>query len=169
LDVLIRAVPSVSKALDAHFVIVGDGDRTAKLKSLAQSLRVERKVSFLGWIDHESPDLPQIYQIAAVFAQPSSIEAQSIVALEAMAAGLPVVAADGGALPELVEDGENGFLFPPGSADDMAERIVRILRQDGLRTRMRKRSLELVSIHQIENSFDRVKCIYEEVRKRCAA
>jgi len=168
LDVLIRAVPSVSKAADAHFVIVGDGGRTAKLKSLAQSLRVERKISFLGWIDHESPDLPQIYQIATVFAQPSSIETQSIVALEAMAAGLPVVAADGGALPELVQDGENGFLFPPGSSDDMAERIVTILRQDGLRTQMQKRSLEIVSLHQIENSFDRVKCIYEEVRKRCS-
>ena len=168
LDVLIRAVPLVLSRMDAHFVLVGDGDEVGKLKAMVEDLGLERKVHFLGWINHDSQDLPEVYQIADVFAIPSAIETQSIVTLEALASGLPVVAADGGALPELVKDGDNGYLFPPGSEADLAEKIVRILRDEDLRAHMRKNSLEIVSEHQIEESFARIAAIYEEVCKSSA-
>lgn len=163
LEVLIRAIPEVLRQLDAHFLFVGDGDEMGKLKSLAENLGVIRKITFLGWIDHYSPDLPQLYQLASVFAIPSSIEAQSIVTLEALASGLPVVGADGGALPELVITGENGYLFTPGDSLAMAEGIVRILRDRDMSESMRRKSLEIVSEHRIHESFARILNVYEEV------
>ena len=166
LQVLIRAIPHVLRSAAAHFIFVGNGDRSQKLKTLAQRLKVAHKISFLGWINHESPDLPEIYQVASVFAIPSSVEAQSIVTLEAMASGLPVVAANGGALPELVRHGENGLLFPPGDSECLAERIVAVLRDRDLYAQMRKRSLEIVSQHRIAESYNKIESIYEEVLRQ---
>ena len=165
LEVLIRAIPRVIKESSAHFVIVGNGDELSKLKAMAEKLGVGRRVSFLGWIDHESPDLCRLYQIASVFAIPSTIETQSIVTLEALASGLPVVAADGGALPELVEDGGNGYLFHPRDSEGLGGGIVNILKGDNVARQMRRKSLEIVSRHHISESFARVESIYEEVRQ----
>ena len=168
LEVLVRAIPLVTGSADAHFVLVGDGDELPRLKALAGNLGVSEAVSFLGWVNHESPDLPQLYQVASVFAIPSAVETQSIVTLEALAAGLPIVAADGGALPELVKHGDNGFLFPPGDPKVLGNTILRLLSDDQLRERMRRRSFEVVSEHRIGGTFERVQGVYERVRRDSA-
>ncbi len=162
-EVFIRCIPNVLSKVDAFFLVVGDGDEIGKMKILAQNLGVAEKINFLGWIDHYSPDLPQIYQVASVFAIPSSIETQSIVTLEALASGLPVVGADGGALPELVKHGENGFLFSPRDSKALADYIIKILQDKNLADAMRRKSLEIVSEHRISESFARINKVYEEV------
>ena len=68
-------------------------------------------------------ELRQAYTRATVFAMPSIAELQSIATMEAMASGLPVVAANAMALPHLVHDGENGYLFEPGDAQDLADKL----------------------------------------------
>lgn len=166
-SVLIKAIPLVLKEIEAHFVIGGAGDELEKLKTFAESLGLEGKISWLGWIKHESEDLPKIYQAAKVFVIPNRHETQSIVTLEAMAAGLPIVAADSGALPELVQNNQNGYLFHPGDEKDLANKIVSLLKDEQKRKQMAEKSLEISSGQQIQQSLAEIKRIYEIALKVC--
>ncbi|MDO9555131.1 MAG: glycosyltransferase, partial [Atribacterota bacterium] len=139
------------------------GDELPKIKKMAEEMGLEQVTHFLGGIDHNSRELEEIYQISTVFAIPSAIETQSIVTLEAMAAGLPIVAVNAGALPELVKNGENGYLFKPGDSDLMAKDIITILSDEKLIEKMKKRSLEIISDHQASKSFEKVEKVYEKV------
>ncbi|HZK10871.1 MAG TPA: glycosyltransferase, partial [Atribacterota bacterium] len=166
IEVLMKTIPKVIKETNAHFVIAGIGDELPNIKKMAEEMSMEQVIHFLGRVDHQSSDLEEIYQISTVFAIPSAIETQSIVTLEAMAAGLPVVAANAGALPELVKNGENGYLFKPGDSDLMAKDIITILNDEKLREKMKKRSLEIISDHRISQSFEKVQKVYEKVIKK---
>src|SRR6202020_3053072 len=91
------------------------------------------RVRFPGFVADE--DLPGLYRLAEVFAIASQAELQSLVTMAAMASGLPVVAADAGALAELVHPGENGFLARPGRAAEVADSLGLLLREQRLRAR----------------------------------
>jgi len=96
-----------------------------------------------------------------VFAIASIAELQSIATMEAMASGLPVVGANAVALPHLVHDGENGYLFEPGDVDDLADKLRRVLTaspQEYLR--MQQASLDGVDIHDIEKTLDTFEKLY---------
>jgi len=166
IDVFIRSIPFVLKHTQAHFIIAGDGGENKQLHALARALNIDHAIEWLGWIDNASDDLPILYQIASVFVHPSPIETQSIVTLEAMASGLPIVAARAGALPELVTHGENGYLFEPGDATSCGTFITKILGDSTRMHAMRKHSLEKVSSHQIDKSFDTIQTIYETLCAR---
>lgn len=163
IETIVSAIPHVLKKVNAHFVFVGGGDDLPKMKKQAKKLNVERQTTFLGFIPHESEDLPQIYQIANVFVIASTIETQSIVTLEAMASGLPMVAANSGALPELVKDGVNGFLFPAKDSEEMANKIVKILEDEKLSMKMKKAALTTVSKHQIRDCLATIENKYKEI------
>jgi len=163
LEVLIRAIPRVSKKINAHFVIAGSGNDLAKIKKLTRNLNIDQQVSFLGWIDHDSEDLPYLYQAATVFVIASPYETQSMVVMEAMAAGLPVVGPSSGALPELIKNGQNGFLFKPNDSQDLAKKLIEIFKDKNLQNKMRKNSLKIISAHQFQESIKKIKRIYEKV------
>jgi glycosyltransferase involved in cell wall biosynthesis len=92
---------------------------------------------------------------------PSIAELQSIATMEAMSSGLPIVAADAMALPHLVRDGENGYLFPPGDAWALADRIERVLRlpEEELLV-MKNASLRLIEPHDIETTVSVFERLY---------
>lgn len=163
IEVLIRAIPHVAAETNAHFVIVGDGKETDKMKKIAESLGVDRHISWLGWIDQQSDDIIQSYQSADVFVMPSKIETQSIATMEAMAAGLPVVGANGGAIPELVTDEKNGYLFDPNSDIDLGEKITLVLTDQKRAKKMGAASLKKIACHEIAKNFDKINIIYEKV------
>jgi glycosyltransferase involved in cell wall biosynthesis len=164
LDVLIRAIPLVLEKLDVHFVIAGDGREAMSIRDLATKLNVRNNVTFTGFIDWK--DFPNIYKIADLFAIPSEAELQSIVTMEALASGLPVVATNKDALPELAHDAQNGYLFEPGNAEDMAAKIIAILSDDNLRKRMGARSLEIIQEHSLEKVGFQYEKVYREVINR---
>ena len=126
IDVLLRAVAMLDPALDVKLDIVGGGDLMAQLQQLATSLGLRSRVTFTGFVT--DAQLQASYTRATVFAMPSIAELQSIATLEAMASGLPIVAADAMALPHLVHDDENGYLFAAGNVVDLAEKLTRVLR-----------------------------------------
>ncbi len=159
---MLKAFGLVRKELDAHFVICGEGNKKEALIDLAESLNIQKHITFIGFIDHKI-ELPQMYQMADVFVTGSEIETQGIVVLEAMASELPVVVANAGALPELVEDGVNGYLCRPGDEIDMAKKLLKILQDPPLAAKMGQHSLEMVEEHQIERSFDKFEHIYNQV------
>jgi glycosyltransferase involved in cell wall biosynthesis len=92
-----------------------------------------------------------------------------MVLLEAAASGLPLVGANALAIPEIVHHGENGFLHVPGQPKDLAARLVALLSDEALRTRMGARSLELVQHHSLDESLTQMETIYRDLVDRCRA
>ncbi|GAA4171953.1 glycosyltransferase [Gryllotalpicola koreensis] len=159
LEVLVRAVALLPTDLEWSLEIVGDGEQRHHLERLAAQLGVSERVSFAGLVS--DADLKKAYTRADVLAMPSTAELQSIVTMEAMSSGLPVVAADAMALPHLVHDGENGFLFRPDDAQDLAAKLAKILTlPDEEFRRMKKASLRLIQVHDIERTLTTFECLY---------
>ena len=159
IDKLIKAFAKLDPALDARLEIVGGGELESKLKALAQSLKVGDRVKFAGFVDEAY--LRNALTRASVFAMPSIAELQSISTMEAMASGLPIVAANAMALPHLVHDGENGYLFEPGDIDDLAEKLTKVLTApEEDYQRMKKASLEIVASHDIQRTLDTFESLY---------
>jgi len=140
-DVLLRAMASVRQELPtAALMVVGSGesagvqDQTARLIRLTHDLGLATEadaVRFVGRVEDEQ--LLDYYAAADVFALPSSSEAQGIVALEAMACSLPVVASAVGGLLGTIDDGRTGFLVPPGDVPALADRLQALLVDEGQR------------------------------------
>ncbi|WP_431923294.1 glycosyltransferase [Nonomuraea jabiensis] len=161
LDEIVRALPLVLNQTDAQAVFVGRGNQRAELERLAARIGVGERVFFLGFVPDEL--MPQTFAAADVFAMPGIAELQSIATLEAMAMGLPVVAADAMALPHLVD--ENGYLFQPGDVISLARHLTSILTDEDLRARFGKTSRELALTHDDRSSLARFEQIYDEVAR----
>lgn len=116
IDVLIDAAAKLKR--NAHVVIASIGPGEASLRAQVERLHLNDKVTFLGFVD--DAELAPLYRLADIFAIPSQAELQSLTTMEAMACGLPVVAADAYALSELVHHHSNGFLFQRGNSNEMA-------------------------------------------------
>ena len=129
---LVAAMPRLSQ--EAVLRIVGAGPELARLRSQARELRLDRSVEFLGHLPFDR--LAAEYRRADVFCLPSRQEAFGIVFLEAMAAGLPIVAARAAAVPEVVPDRVCGILVPPGRPDELAKALDRLLSSAEERRRM---------------------------------
>jgi len=159
IDVTLKAIAKLDPALDVHFDVVGSGDQRHRLEQLAKDLGLASRVTFHG---HTSDaDLRALYSKASVFAIASIAELQSIATMEAMASALPVVAANAVALPHLVHDGENGYLFEPGNVDDLAARLTDVLTAaPEERVRMQQASLDGVAIHDITRTLDTFEALY---------
>lgn len=159
IDLLIKAAPYILKKIDAVFIIVGDGPEKKKLMRKAQEMGLEKEFIFTGFIPDE--ELPNYYKAADVFAFPSTYETQGIVALEAMAAGLPVVGANAKAIPEFVKDGENGYLFSPFNAIELAEKILIALENKEVVENAKK----FVKEYSIEKMANKLIELYEKANE----
>lgn len=159
LDELLKAFASLDPTLEAKLEIIGQGDQVKHLESLATHLGIRANVHFAGRSSEEY--LKQQLSRATVFAMPSTAELQSIATMEAMATGLPVVAADAMALPHLVHDGENGYLYQPGDIEEFARRLTDVLlAPQRERERMQRESLRIVSAHDIERTISTFESLY---------
>jgi len=121
---LIEAAGRIVKARpDATFVFLGDGELSDELKNMAFRLGIEENVKFPGW----RPDVAEVMSVFDIFALPSLNEGMGRVLVEAMVLGKPIVASDIGGIPDLVLDGENGYLVPVGDVETLAARIRELL------------------------------------------
>jgi len=158
IDVLVQAVALLDPSLKAQVEIVGGGDQRRNLEHLVESLGLSAQFTFTGYVTDE--ELREAYSRATVFAMPSIAELQSIATMEAMASGLPIVAANAMALPHLVHDGQNGYLFEPGSAQDLADKLTRVFtRSPDELDALKHESLKLIEAHDIKrtlNTFERL-------------
>lgn len=112
--------------LDVTVVFGGDGPARESLEQLAKSVGVD--VRFLGFLERE--ELPQFYSALDVFAFPSPVETQGLVALESIACGTPVVAVDSGALSNTVTEGQTGYHYHPGDVRDFRSTLERALDEE---------------------------------------
>jgi N-acetyl-alpha-D-glucosaminyl L-malate synthase BshA len=130
----VRILAEVRKNVAARLLMVGDGPERGPAEHLARELKVDRDVLFLGKQNH----VERIIPLAHVLLMPSDLEAFGLVALEAMACGVVPVATRVGGVPELITDGEDGFLEPAGNIEAQARRVVALLTDEDLHYRMRK-------------------------------
>lgn len=164
IDLILRALPDILRVTSVHLVLAGTGKEKQKLEELTDKLGMQKAVTFAGFVPDK--DLQNIYRIADLFVTAGIAELQSIVTMEAMASGLPVVAVNAMALPELVHDGENGYLFSDGNSQMLAEKVIAILSNQAMRARMSERSLEIIKDHDINTIIEKYEAIYNEIIKR---
>jgi len=141
---------------DVNFWIVGDG-------SLREYVRNNGfgKVEALGQVPHAM--IPDILTEASVLVLPSYMEGLPTVCLEALAAEVLVVASKVGGTPEVVINGETGYLFPPGNAGLCADRVLKLLSDDQLRRRMGRRGRGLVQFYTWETAVEKIERMYEKI------
>src|SRR5215813_6647100 len=128
---------------DTHVVLVGTGPAAEELREQTRNLGLENRVSFLGFVRDE--DLLPLRRSCDFFVIPSVADLQSLSTMEAMACGLPVIAANAYALPELVHHNENGFLFQPGNSAELAHSMDLLANDKELRARMGAASLDIIA------------------------
>jgi len=158
-DVLIDAVAKTPKDLDINLEIVGGGEVRPALEAQVARLGLTDRVRFLGLAS--DADLRKAYIAADVFCMPGTAELQSLVTLEAMSASTPVLLADAMALPHLVREGENGYLFTPNDSDDLATKLARLFSLPAdEREAMGKISREMVESHGIARTLQTFEDIY---------
>ena len=134
-DDVIRALAIIATHFPSIcYDVVGDGDDRPRLEALATSLGVRDRVHFAGWVTEAQ--LATHYRDCDVFVMPSRCEGFGIVFLEAMKFAKPVVAGRHGGSPEVVEEGESGFLVENGAIGELTTCLCRLLGDNELRTRM---------------------------------
>lgn len=136
LDVLIEALVELP---EAHLVLVGDGSRRRDLEALGARLRVDERITFVGWVGDARPWISSF----DVFVLPSREEAFPLSIVEAMFAEVPVVASDVGSVSEAIRDGETGILVPSGDPSALVEAVRRMLDQPDMARQMARRALQL--------------------------
>jgi N-acetyl-alpha-D-glucosaminyl L-malate synthase BshA len=158
---VIHVFAEVRKKLAAKLVMIGDGPDKPAAEQLCRELGLERDVLFLG----NQEVMEELLSLADVFLLPSSSESFGLVALEAMSAEVPVVAANSGGLPEVVEHGVTGFLHDPGHIAGHVASALRLLTDEPLRRAMgrrgRRRARERFSVDEMVGRYIKV---YESLR-----
>lgn len=123
LEYLVKAAPLICKERDVRILIAGDGPEMSYLQDLSSSLDINDQVVFTGYIDN----IPEFLSCLDIFVVPSIAEGLSITTIEAMTAGLPVIASNTGGLPELVRHGETGLLVEPRNPQGIADAVEKLL------------------------------------------
>ena len=155
-DVLVAFKQLCDEGVDACLCMVGDGPDRVHLEQRAHELGVVRDTLFLGYQEDVAP----FYAAFDALVLPSSNEGTPVSAIEALAAGRPVVATRVGGVPDVVQEGEDGFLVEPGATDELADRLAQLARDPELRERMgragRERVLPRYAVERLVDDVDRL-------------
>ncbi len=130
----VKVFARVARETPAQLVLVGDGPDRSQAEWLAHDLGIHSRVHFLGKQDRVN----ELLGLADLFLMPSEMESFGLAALEAMACKVPAIATRVGGVPELIDDGENGLLFPVGDVEAMAAGILSLLRDPARLAAMRE-------------------------------
>ncbi len=159
LEVVIKAAHRVRKEIpNALFVVIGNGPMGEVYKEMAKKHKVDDVFLFINGVKHK--DIVQYYQNADVFVFPSMFETQGLSCLEALACGLPVAGADYLAIPDLVKDDYNGYLFKPHDVKGCANAILKCVKN---KKRLGRNTLKIAREHSIDKSINKQLAIYREL------
>lgn len=162
LDVILEALAIHLKKHKAQLILVGNGKFEKEFKKLAALLKIEDRVFFTGKISDR--ELREIYSLADVYIGAGTAELQGLSVMEGMASGLPILAVNAVALPELVKNGVNGYLFEL-DAEELAGKMEKILRDKKKLEKMAEKSLKIISEHDVAKTIAKFERIYEKVIK----
>ncbi len=150
-EVLLRALATVQARLgtDWTWVFVGEGSLRGQLTRVAGDLGLGRHVLFVGALD--DPELHTLFHMSNLFAHPALYEGSSLVTLEAMAHGLPVVASAVGGIPDKVLEGETGFLVPPSESGMLGDKVEWLASRPDIRHKMGEGGARIVGKFSMEH------------------
>ncbi|MCK4347296.1 MAG: glycosyltransferase family 4 protein [Thermoplasmatales archaeon] len=161
-DILIKALPIVLNSVpDLSAYIAGTGPQEDELKTLVKKLNLEEHVKFLGFIADEEEKY-SYYKACKVVVAPSRWDCQPYAVTEGAACGKPIIASDK-SNPALLDDGKAGFIFQSENVTDLANKIIKLLTDDGLREEMGKAAREKAREYDWNRIVDRHIEIYKEV------
>jgi D-inositol-3-phosphate glycosyltransferase len=165
IDIILRTLACLGGGGDLHLLIVGgdtgsDGE-LSRLRSLASELSIEEMVTFWGTVEHER--LPLLYNAADICVIASYHESFGLVAVEALASGIPVVAPRVGGLSTVITDGETGYLIDNRSSEAFTWHLQRLLDDDELRQRMGHAARPSVMKYAWPIVAHQVLSVYEEL------
>ncbi len=153
---VIRLFASVHEQTGAQLLLLGDGPERVPCRILAEELGIQSQIHFLG----NQTTVQDVLPLADLLLLPSTVESFGLVALEAMACGVPVVGYEGGGLPEVVRQGEDGLLAPLGDLERMIEMTLELLQNENRRAKMaensRRRAVETFSTDKITREYEAV-------------
>lgn len=156
---LLRAASQIHADVVFQLDLAGDGPLLSDCMELARQLKVDDKVNFLG----ARSDVPELLAKAHIFVLVSKREGLPLCILEAMRAGLPVIASDVGGTGELVDDGETGFLVSRGDVETLKNSLIRLINNSGLREQMGKKGREkFMRRFTLERMIDKTVEVYYE-------
>lgn len=152
----------IAAEVPSRLLMIGDGPDRSRAEAFARAHHLRDRIFFLGNVQN----LEEVLGGCDLFLLPSQTESFGMAALEAMTSEVPVIATNSGGLPEVVNDGETGFLLPVGDVEGMASAGIRILRDDDFGRRMGKRAREVA----VER-FDEAKIVplYREMYERVSS
>jgi glycosyltransferase involved in cell wall biosynthesis len=146
----------------ALFLIAGEGPEKTKLEEMGQKLGIASRVRFLGFVK----DMPELYQSLDLLLLTSHFEGTPLTVLEAMAMGVPVVASQVDGVKEVLEDGRDGYLAPPGNREAFVEKVCRVLQDRSLRQKLSQVGQEKVGRHfSAEAMVHQVEALYLQYLK----
>lgn len=154
---LILALCKLKHFENIKLLIAGDGPKKKEYMTLVDKLGLEQNICFLGFV----PDIRWLYSIIDCFVIPSHWEPLGIVALEAHAMGIPVIAANVDGLNEVVLDDKTGLLFEPENENDLAKKIELLYHNENLRIKLIKNGMKNVEKYSLDNYLITLEKIYE--------
>ncbi len=164
IEYLIRAFALVSKKVsNSELLIIGKGSKEPRLKKLAHDLGIGNNAHFLGFVENKK--IPKYLNQMDIFVVPSLLnESFGVAAVEAAACELPVIASNIGGLPEVVIDGETGFLVPPANPAAIAEKIMLLVKDTKLRKKMGEKARQFVAENYVwEENASQMERFYETI------
>ena len=142
-----------------HGLFVGEGKLEPALRRQAKAGGIDGRTHFLGYRE----DVPRLLRSLDVFCLPSHEEGLGTSVLDAMAAGVPVVGADGGGIPEMVEPGVSGLLAPAGKPEELARALSRVLEDPDLARRLQEGGSRRVEAFHVDRMVERTLEVYQEL------
>ncbi len=162
IDVVIQAFKlALEKNPKLTLDIMGDGPSKKSLEALTKSLGLTGKVKFSGWYDLK--EVSQILCEYDFFVTASTIETQGLVILETMASGLPILGVNKLAIPEIVKNGQNGYISKPFDVKGLAKNMLKALESEERLEQFGKKSLAIAKQHEIIKCKDRLFHFYEKM------
>lgn len=162
-DVLLESVaPIIKKVPNFRLTIAGDGELKEFLVRRARELHISDKVTFLGYLEREA--MLECYHKCTLLVVPSTwAETFGLVCVEALSMGRPVVATNVGGIPEIVQDGFNGYLCRPNDTKALSEAIIRIISNESLLQKFSLNAHESIKKFDINRHIDQVVETYKEI------
>lgn len=162
LDDLVKAWPEVLKSEpEAKLVLVGEGNKRQEIEKMIADLNIKKSVTLLGNLPHGQV-LKEIKK-SEVFICPSLAEGLGIVFIEAQACGVPVIGTRVGGIPDVIQDNENGLLIEPKSSAQIAEAIIKLLKDKSLSERLSQKALETVQKYDWQSVIKTIDSTYREL------
>jgi glycosyltransferase involved in cell wall biosynthesis len=162
-EILIQAISFVIKVFpQTTLTIVGDGCSKSDLFDLTKKLQLERSIDFRGWVEHK--DLDGYYEKASIVVVPSICpENFPTVCNEAMSAGRPVIGTRVGGIPEIIDDGVNGYLVETENPEQIATNVVKLFSEENLLKEFGRNARKKAQEFSLEKHVANLEKVYEEV------